>query len=93
MASMRTRAADAPGAFPVVPTRARHTVVGFLLGLIAIAYLDRVCIATAAPAMRAELGLTDAHLGSVVSGFTFGYAVFGVPGGSSRTLARIASDR
>ena len=95
MASMRTRAADAPGAFPVVPTRARHTVVGFLLGLIAIAYLDRVCIATAAPAMRAELGLTDAQLGIVFSAFTFGYAVFEVPSGwmADRFGARVTLTR
>src|SRR5207237_10643991 len=35
----------------------RHAVVGWTLVLAAIAYLDRVCISTAAPAIRAELGL------------------------------------
>ena len=47
------------------PTRARHKVVGFTLALIAVAYLDRVCIATAAPTMRAELGLSDAEVSAL----------------------------
>jgi MFS transporter, ACS family, glucarate transporter len=65
----------------VVPTRARHVVLGFILGLTAVAYLDRVCIATAAPAMRAELGLSDAQMGYVFSAFTLAYALFEVPSG------------
>ena len=44
------------------PTSARFGVLGFTLVLAAIAYLDRVCISTAAPAIRAELGLSDAEL-------------------------------
>jgi ACS family glucarate transporter-like MFS transporter len=63
------------------PTRARRIVLGFILGLTAIAYLDRVCIATAAPAMRADLGLSDAQMGYVFSAFTFAYALCEVPSG------------
>jgi sugar phosphate permease len=63
------------------PTRARHVTLGFILGLTAVAYLDRVCIATAAPAIRAELGLSDAQLGYVFSAFTLAYALFEVPSG------------
>jgi len=38
------------------PTRARHVVVTWTLAVAAIAYLDRVCISAAAPAIRADLG-------------------------------------
>lgn len=47
----------------------------------AVAYLDRVCIATAAPAMKADLGLSDAEMGYVFSAFTIAYALFEVPSG------------
>src|SRR5262249_61873544 len=63
------------------PTRARHGVLGFTLALAAVAYLDRVCIATAAPAMKADLQLTDAEMGYVFSAFTLAYALFEVPSG------------
>ncbi len=71
------------GALKVVPapTRVRYGVLGFTLALTAIAYLDRVCIATAAPAMKADLALSDIQLGYVFSAFTFAYAVFEVPSG------------
>jgi len=74
----------------------RHAVVGWTLVLAAIAYLDRVCISTAAPAIRAELGLSDAQMGLVFSAFTFAYALFEIPSGwfadrfgARLTLARI----
>ena len=63
------------------PTRARHVVVAWTLAIAAVAYLDRVCISTAAPAMKADLGLTDAQMGYVFSAFTFAYALFEVPSG------------
>ena len=63
------------------PTRARHIVLGFILGLTAVAYLDRVCIATTAPAMMADLGLGDAQMGYVFSAFTLAYALFEIPSG------------
>jgi ACS family glucarate transporter-like MFS transporter len=63
------------------PSRVRHGVLGFSLALTAVAYLDRVCIATAAPAMKADLGLSDAQMGYVFSAFTFAYALFEVPSG------------
>lgn len=64
-----------------VPTRVRHGVLGFTLVLTAVAYLDRVCIATAAPAMKADLQLSDAQMGYVFSAFTLAYALFEVPSG------------
>jgi len=78
------------------PTRARHVVVGWTLAAAAIAYLDRVCISTAAPAIRADLGLSDGEMGLVFSAFTLAYALFEVPSGwfadrfgARLTLARI----
>ena len=66
---------------PLPATRARYGVLGFTLVLTAIAYLDRICISTAAPAMKADLGLSDAQLGRVFSAFTFAYALMEVPSG------------
>src|SRR5438477_9106338 len=63
------------------PTRTRYGVLALTLALTAVAYLDRVCIATAAPAMKADLGLGDAQMGYVFSAFTFAYALFEVPSG------------
>jgi len=71
-----------PAAAPTVAaTRVRHGVLGFTLALTAVAYLDRVCIATAAPVMKADLALSDAQMGYVFSAFTFAYALFEVPSG------------
>jgi MFS family permease len=63
------------------PTRARHVVLALSLLAMAIAYLDRVCISTAAPAIKAELRLSDAQMGYVFSAFTLTYALFEVPSG------------
>lgn len=70
-------------------------MVAFTLVLVGIAYLDRVCIATAAPAIKADLGLTDTQLGLVFSAFTLAYALFEVPSGwcADRFGARLALTR
>jgi MFS family permease len=77
------------------PTRARRTMLGFALGAMAVAYLDRVCISTAAPAMKADLGLDDAEMGYVFSAFIFAYALFEVPSGwlADRFGARVTLTR
>jgi MFS transporter, ACS family, glucarate transporter len=87
-------AADSPAA-SAPPTRVRYTIVGLTLALIAVAYLDRVCIATAAPAMKADLGLSDTEMGLVFSAFTLAYALFEVPSGwfADRFGARVALTR
>jgi len=66
---------------PERPTRARHVVLGFALAAMGVAYLDRVAISTAAPAMKADLGLSDGQMGLVFSAFTLAYALFEVPSG------------
>ena len=72
------RSATQPGARP---SRVRQGVLGLTLALTAIAYLDRVCISTAAPAMQGDLHLGDAEMGYVFSAFTLAYALFEVPSG------------
>jgi MFS family permease len=63
--------------------------------MIAIAYLDRVCISIAAPSIKAELGLSDTQMGLVFSAFTLSYALFEVPSGwfADRFGARAALTR
>jgi ACS family glucarate transporter-like MFS transporter len=73
---MPTRQTDGPG-----PTRVRYIVVALALAVMAVAYLDRVCIAVAAPHIRADLGFSDTELGYVFSAFTVAYALFEIPGG------------
>src|SRR5215475_4254814 len=77
------------------PTRVRHGVLGFTLVLTAIAYLDRVCISTAAPAMKQDLGISDVEMGYVFSAFTLAYALFEVPSGwlADRFGARVTLTR
>jgi MFS family permease len=62
-------------------TRKRHVVLAFALGAMGVAYLDRVAISTAAPAMKADLALSDIQMGFVFSAFTLAYALFEVPSG------------
>lgn len=77
------------------PTRARNRLVAFSLALVAIAYLDRVCISTAAPAMKADLSLSDSEMGFVFSAFTLAYALFEIPSGwlADRFGARVTLTR
>ncbi len=63
------------------PTRARYGMLGFALATMALAYLDRVCISTAAPAIQRDLGLSKSELALVFSAFTLAYALFEIPSG------------
>jgi len=63
------------------PSRVRHTVLGFAATLAVITYVDRVCIAQAAPYIQKDLGLTSAQMGLAFSAFTLAYALFEIPGG------------
>jgi len=63
------------------PSAVRQRVLALTLALTAIAYLDRVCISMAAPAIKADLGISDVEMGWVFSAFTFAYALFEVPSG------------
>jgi len=63
------------------PTNVRWRVLGMLLLLSIITYLDRICINSAAPAMREDLGLSTAQMGFVFSIFAVAYGLFEIPGG------------
>lgn len=73
---------EAPTALEAaMPTRARYVVLGFLLALAAIGYLDRVCISSASLAIQSDLGITKTQMGNVFSAFILCYALFEIPGG------------
>jgi MFS transporter, ACS family, glucarate transporter len=56
-------------------------VLLFASTLAMITYVDRVCIAQAAPYIQADLGLTKVQMGLVFSAFAWAYAIFEIPGG------------
>jgi MFS transporter, ACS family, glucarate transporter len=77
--------ADRPSGAPPprrrgVPRRALVVVATFLLSF--LLYVDRVCISTAKVPIVAELGLSDAQFGWILSAFAFGYALFQTPSGA-----------
>jgi sugar phosphate permease len=81
---------------PLQPSRVRGRVLTFGFFLAVVTYLDRVCISTAAPYMRRDLGLSALQMSAVFSAFTLAYSVFEVPSGwlgdrrgPRRVLARI----
>src|SRR5881628_1569073 len=63
------------------PSRARSTLLRFAFALSVVTFLDRVCIASAAPFIREELHLTAVEMGWVFSAFTLAYAIFEIPSG------------
>ncbi len=63
------------------PSRARRTVIGFAVVLSVITYIDRVAVSQAAPAISADLGLTQVQLGWAFSAFGLAYFLFQIPGG------------
>jgi ACS family glucarate transporter-like MFS transporter len=60
----------------------RHVVLGLLVALSMITYLDRVCIAIAAPRMQDELGIGREQWGWVLGAFVFAYGIFEIPSGA-----------
>lgn len=63
------------------PTQARRWVIVFALSLAIIQYIDRICIAQAAPLISADLHLSPEQMGYVFSAFTLAYALFEIPAG------------
>src|SRR3972149_3083956 len=87
-----------PSAFGARPTRVRYQVVGMVILLGMVTYLDRVCISTVAPNIMADLGLTKVQMGYVFSAFALAYALFEIPtawmadrAGTRAVLARIVT--
>jgi MFS transporter, ACS family, glucarate transporter len=65
----------------VTASHARYWVIVFAVTLAIIQYIDRVCIAQAAPSIQKELSLSDQQMGWVFSAFTLAYALFEIPAG------------
>ncbi len=66
---------------PQAPTRARYGVVGFAVTLAVITYIDRVCIAKAAPHVMRDLRLDDWQWSWVLTSFSLAYGLFEIPWG------------
>lgn len=62
-------------------TRVRYRVLTLTFVTAFIMYIDRVCIGTAAPAIREEFGFDKVTMGWIFSAFSWGYALFQTPGG------------
>ncbi len=76
---MPGRCAGETGGQPAFPVRWRvFTVIA--LGSF-VSYILRSNVSLAAPAMKADLGLSDGEWGLVLSAFIAGYALFQFPGG------------
>src|SRR6185436_12544115 len=74
----------------------RHRVLGLLILLFAITYIDRVAISVAGPRMQEDLQIDPVGWGWVAAMFTLSYCIFEVPTGalgdrigSRRVLTRI----
>ena len=59
----------------------RRGVVGLLVLLFAITYLDRICISVAGPRMQEDLGIDPIGWGWVTGMFTVAYCIFEIPTG------------
>lgn len=72
------------------PTRARRMVLGFLVVLAFLSYLDRACMAHIKPFVMADLHLTMMQMSAIFSAFALAYALFEIPTGmwSDRTGTR-----
>src|SRR3954467_1179718 len=60
-------------------TRVRYRMVALATGLGMITYLDRACIATLAPGITRDLGLSTIQMGYVFTVFQLAYALFEIP--------------
>lgn len=79
-------------------SKTRFVLTGHLAALAFILYLDRVCIAQAAPRIQEDLGLSNTRMGIIFMAFTLAYGLFEIPSGrmgdrigSRRVLTRIVA--
>src|SRR5712691_8630815 len=80
---IRDRAVERQDDVPAMraPMKIRHLMLLILCMMYFIAYVDRVNISVAGPAMRKELGLTATQLGLIFSAFAYPYAGMQIVGG------------
>jgi len=62
-------------------SKARLTLLALLFLLSVVAYIDRVCISSAAPDIRKELNIDASQMGWVFGAFALAYAAFEIPSG------------
>ena len=60
-------------------TRVRHKVVGLVIVMGMLTYLDRVAISKLAPNIMGDLSLSKVQMGYVFSAFALAYAIFEMP--------------
>jgi ACS family glucarate transporter-like MFS transporter len=63
------------------PTIVRWFLLGLMVGLSMVTYLDRINISIAARYITTTYGLTDVQMGKIFSAFIFAYGLFQLPGG------------
>ena len=63
------------------PTAVRWRIYGYLLIVITLTFIDRFNMNVAAKYIQQEFSLSDIQIGSLLSAFVLGYAVFQAPGG------------
>jgi MFS family permease len=63
------------------PTHVRYWVIVFAVTLSVITYIDRVCISSATPNIREDLGLSYKQMGWAFTAFGWAYALCEIPGG------------
>ena len=63
------------------PTRHRRIVMLMIFVCVAITFLDRSNISLIAPVMGKELAIDPWHMGLILSGFSWTYALFQIPSG------------
>ncbi len=73
--------ADSTSIGAVQPSGVRWQILGLMLLLSMITYLDRVNISIAARHITNEYHLTDVQMGKIFSAFILAYGLFQVPGG------------
>ncbi|MCX6904799.1 MAG: MFS transporter, partial [Verrucomicrobia bacterium] len=80
----------------ITATRVRYGVVALAVLLAMVTYLDRACIATLAPNIMRDLGLSKDQMSVIYSAFALAYAAFEIPTawwadrtGTRRVLTRI----
>src|SRR5262245_30779126 len=70
-----------PAVCAAKPTRIRWRIYGLLLIVITLTFIDRFNMNVAAKYIQQEYSLSNIQIGSLLSAFVLGYALFQAPGG------------
>jgi MFS transporter, ACS family, glucarate transporter len=60
----------------------RHSVLGLLLALAVVTFLDRIAISVAGPRIQSELDISPERWGWIIGAFVLSYGIFEMPGGA-----------